>query len=546
MNLSGSSPEIKPAERRWAAAWSTAILILSCLPYLIAAWIAPEGWQFAGILVNPLDGQSYMAKMQQGAAGRWLFHLTYTPEPHDGAFIFTFYLALGHLAALTGLPKILIFHLARLLAGFWLLWVVFRFIARVTTYPAERRLAFVLIVSASGLGWLGVIFGAFPIDLWVPEAFTPYSLYANPHFPLAMTLMLIIFEQITWPTLPPPQSPISTLRGHSLSSILHSLSPALTALALAMILPFALLTTWAILIVFLGWSYAITRRLPWQLVWSILAVILFSAPVILYQYWVSTTNPILAGWGAQNLTPAPPLGDFALGYGLVGLFALVGTGLIISKGWTETHQGSAKGEWLLLCWAATTIVLVYFPFELQRRLLTGLHLPLCILAALGLSRWSMIAGYRRLLAMSVVVLSALGTLFVWGLLLLGALQSPAQSATTALMFIRRDEIAALEGLRVRVQPDDVILTSPRLGLFIPGQTGARSFYGHPFETIEAKTKEAQVLAFYRGEIEAVSPPADYFIYGPSEQALGQPKKLLDYPVVFSTGDVAIYKLETRK
>ena len=33
-------------------------------------------------------------------------------------------------------------------------------------------------------------------DLWVPEAFVHYSLVANPHFPLAMALMLIIFGQV--------------------------------------------------------------------------------------------------------------------------------------------------------------------------------------------------------------------------------------------------------------------------------------------------------------------------------------------------------------
>lgn len=180
MNLSA---KITPAEWRWAVAWSLTILVLSCLPYFIALWAAPEGWQFAGILVNPLDGHSYMAKMQQGAAGYWLFHLTYTPEPHPGVLIFTFYLALGHVAALVGAPKIVIFHLARLLASLALLLVAFRFMARITPDPGERRLALALLSSASGLGWLGAMFGAFPIDLWVPEAFVPYSIYANPHFP---------------------------------------------------------------------------------------------------------------------------------------------------------------------------------------------------------------------------------------------------------------------------------------------------------------------------------------------------------------------------
>jgi len=554
----------RPKAWRWAIGWSIAVLALSCAPYFVAILTTPEGWHFAGFLVNPLDGHSYLAKMQQGEAGKWLFHLTYTPEPHAGSFIFTFYLALGHLAALTGLPKILIFHLARLLAGFGLLLTVFRFISRITPHLAEQRLAFVLVFSASGLGWLGVIFDAFPIDLWVPEAFVPYSLYANPHFPLAMMLMLLIFEQM----LLNPKSKIQNLKS------------GLAALTLALILPFALLTVWAVLAVFLGWRYVITRRLPWVQIWPTLSAGLFSAPVIGYQYWVSTTNPILAGWGAQNVTAAPTLLDFGLGYGLVGLLALLGIGLVVKKTITSqdtpldldrspkynTFQISPpdppKGgemskippsgglgrpnEWLIVIWGVITVALVYFPFDLQRRLITGLHVPLCILAAIGLSRWlahsSLKANYQQLIRMMVVTLGVLGTLIVWSLPLIGTLQPPEESVTSALFFIRDEEMAAFEWLQANTQANDVILASPRVGLFVPGQTGARAFYGHPFETIEAKDRESQSEAFYRGDIKTVSPPVQYIIYGPSEQALGQPEVLGEYPIVFSAGELMIFRV----
>ncbi len=539
--------QITAKEWRWATGWSIAILFLSCVPYLIAALSAPEGWQFAGFLVNPLDGHSYMAKMQQGAEGNWLFHLTYTPEPHEGAFIFTFYLALGHIAALTGLPKILIFHLARLLAGFGLLLTAFRFIGRLMPCAAERRLAFVFILSASGLGWLGAIFGAFPIDLWVPEAFVPYSLYANPHFPLAMMLMLIIFDQILlsfesqisgYELMQVPKS--ETLKPNP-NSKLQTPKSILAALALAMILPFALLTVWAILVIFLGRLFMVRRRLPLTQIWPTLGVVFFSAPVIFYQYWVSTANPIMAGWGAQNITNAPKLLDFWLGYGVVGALAAVGFWRLI---WPD-RKNSTTGEWLVLIWAVGTVALVYFPFNLQRRLITGLHLPLCILAAIGLSRWlvgsKLKPKYQRLITMAAVTTGALGTLLVWSVPLIGFLQPPAESPTTARFFIRDDEVAAFEWLRGRVEPDDVILASPRVGMFVPGQTGARAFYGHPFETIQAKARESQAEDFYRGQIEATSLPVDFIIYGPSEKALGRPKILLNYSTVFSTGEVEVYK-----
>ena len=87
-------------ELRWALAWAGVILAVSCVPYLIAWAATPSGYQFGGILVNPFDGYSYLAKMRQGWLGSWQFHLTYTPEPHEGAYVFLFYLALGHVAEL--------------------------------------------------------------------------------------------------------------------------------------------------------------------------------------------------------------------------------------------------------------------------------------------------------------------------------------------------------------------------------------------------------------------------------------------------------------
>ena len=499
--------------------------MLSCLPYLIARFAAPEGWHFAGFLANPLDGHTYLAKMRQGAAGAWLFQLTYTPEAHQGAFIFVFYLALGHLARLTGLPLIVMFHLARLVTGLFLLLTAWRFIRRVSPHPAEQRLAFALLLSASGLGWLGVMLGAFPIDLWIPEAFVPYSLYTNPHFPLSMALMLIIFEQIVWPRSEQPG-----LAWRSLLSV------GLVGLALALVLPFALMTVVVVLALYLAWSYLSQHRLPWSQIRPTLVVALCTGPVLLYDYWVSTSQPIFAGWSAQNVTPAPAISDLAWGYGLVGLLALVGAGLV----WRSRNEG----ERLILLWAVVTLLLVYAPFALQRRFITGSHLPLCLLAAIGLHRWgasqALAPHRRRLLITGLVTLGAIGTLFVWLLPLLSMSQSAGLSETTARLFVRDEEKTIFKWLRENSSANTVVLAGPRLGMFLPGQARVRVYYGHPFETIEAAQKEAAVRAFYRGEIE---PPrlVDLIIYGPDEQAIGQPKNLNRYPVVFATETITVYE-----
>ena len=67
-------------------------LVILTLPYLLAWAAAGSDWVFVGFLINPLDGNSYFAKMQQGAAGEWLFRLPFTAEPGEGSFLFIFYL----------------------------------------------------------------------------------------------------------------------------------------------------------------------------------------------------------------------------------------------------------------------------------------------------------------------------------------------------------------------------------------------------------------------------------------------------------------------
>jgi hypothetical protein len=514
-----TTPLIPRSEWRWAIGWSLALLVLLNLPYALALIFTPTGWQFYGFLLNPLDGHSYLAKMDQGWRGGWKFYLSFSPEAHEGVYIFTFYLALGHLARLVGWPAIVVFHLARLLSGAILLPITYRFIAEVTPHRPERRLVFILVLFTAGVSWLGLALGGLPIDLWVPEAFIHFSIYHNPHFALGLALMLLIFILILPAKVTGPR--VTTL--------------ALLAFGLAVIMPFGAITASVVLLAYTGWRFfAAGRRLPMPEIWLTLVVGVSAAPITFYDGWISLTDPMVIGWSAQNITAAPPPRDVLTGFGLTGLLAIAG-------GWHIIRHGERRpGEWLVLLWAITAIGLLYTPFALQRRLIFGLHLPLCLLATMGLTRW-LRPHLRRMAITLVVFVGVLGMVFAGGLPLIGVFQSPETYKPAQMLYLREDEVTALAWLRQHSGRDTVILASPRVGMVVPGQTGARVFYGHPFETVNAKEKLAQVNAFYRGEINAVSPPADYIFYGPSEKELGRPARLNSFTEVFTTGKVSIYR-----
>lgn len=517
-------------KREWGRViiWGGVILLVTCLPYLIAWEATPLGYQFGGILVNPSDGNSYLAKMRQGWTGSWQFHLTYTPEPHDGAFIFLFYLALGHVARLTQLPLILVYHIARVVAGLVLLITTYAFLSHLTNDGDERWLALWLVGTSAGLGWLGLALGAFPIDLWVPEAFVFFSLLSNPHFPLAMALMLAVVAGVIWPA----------------EGTWRWLMPGLAALLLAVIQPFALAGVYVTVAMYLllhGWS---ERTWPAPGIMAAVGVALFSLPVLLYDYRVYTANPALAAWAAQNLTPSPRVLDLVLGYGLVGLLAIPGGVMVVrQRDW---------GGIGLLIWSVGTLVLVYVPFALQRRMLTGVGLPLAILAAIGLNRFllSKLADrWARLVAMLAVTFSLIGTLFLFAVLILGVLNRDEQAHLFNRLYLSQEEVAAAHWLLAHAR-DEVVLAAPRTGMLLPGRAAVRTFVGHPFETIESEVKQAQAESFFRGEMssqEWQQLQEDYHIHylfvGRAERALGDgSNRVRDLEPVFRQGEVTIYRL----
>ena len=516
-------------EWRWALTWAAVILAVSCLPYLVAWLTSPPGYQFSGILVNPFDGNSYLAKMRQGWAGAWQFHLTYTPEPHDGApIIYLFYLGLGHASRLVGLPLLLIYHAARVLAGLALLLAVYAFAVHLTDDLRERRLAFVLVGISAGLGWLGAVMGRLPIDLVVPEAFAFFSILSNPHFPLAMALMLVILRGVVWPG-----------RG-----VRRWLTPALAALTLVFVHPLGLIPMCATIATYLLLRTWLDRRLPLAELTAALGVGLFSGPLLLYGYWIYTTNPAMSAWATQNITPAPHAFDLALGFGLVGLLAIPGAMIAVRE--------RDRGGLALVTWCVVTLVLVYMPFDLQRRMLTGMVIPLAMLAAMGLSRWLfpiLSAGRSRLVSVLAIGLSALGTLFLLVVLTAGVFNRDYQSDLFARLYLAQDEVPAMQWLLSHAQ-DEIVLAAPRTGMLLPGRSGVRVFVGHPFETIDAEVKEAQAEAFFRGEMlneewQALREQYQihYLFVGPAERAFGDGSDpLLETAPAFQQGEVTIYHL----
>lgn len=537
------------------------MLVFTTLPYLAAALAGGADFVFAGFLHNPIDGNSYLAKMYQGWQGHWQFKFTYTAGSGEGAYLFLFYLLLGHLARILDISLPLAFHLARFLSLTIMLLAMHRFFSTIFLSVRQYRLAFSLAAFGSGMGWLGLLFGTFTSDFWVAEAYPFLSAYANPHFPLGLALLL-------WLLTPTFQGGVWKMAG-----------VVAAALVLSIVLPFGVVVTVAVLSVLTLWEYfwlstrksrfildrhwfSNLRQLP-PAGGRLLLVLFGSGPVLLYYYWVISTQPSFIGWNNQNITPSPPWWDFLISFTPTWMFALVGAiwifAQLVSRWRTsrpsylveESSQNLITSDQdieeirnfgILFLWAGLGVLLLILPFGLQRRFIMGIYLPLAGLATLGVRslaaespnryRWLVLALFLLVIPTNLIVLLASG----YGI-----------QAHDPSIYLTRAEAQALTWISENTPKDALILAAPETGLFVPAFTGRRVVYGHPFETLDASAKEAALRQFFQGEIASptdhLSKCGNYLFIGPRELAYGARPASINWLEVYRNQDVTVYILD---
>lgn len=537
--------------------WSAVILLVTSLPYLYGALISTPGAQFGGLVIGVEDGNSYLAKMRLGATDGWQFYLFYTSEPHQGAYLLLFHLALGKIARLSGLPLILVYHLARIVCGFFLLASIYRFAAFFTELRPVRQLIFWMVGVGSGLGWLVALLGlmdrmGLPLDFYSPEAFIFLALFALPHLLLAEGLLLwaILLMLVAWET----------------QKLRYALLAGLALLGMTVIAAFYIVIAAGVIGV--GW---LLRRWqmrggaarPWTEAGLAILAFAISAPVPIYNAYVFTTNPVFKVWSEQNRIFSPSPVHYFLAFGPLVLLAVLGA-------WTEWQLGLGRNAWserraLLVGWCVVVPLLVYIPFNLQRRLTLGVQVPLSVLAALGL--WRLFAGSHsseenqtfeegrgletkdvlrgwRVASIGLVALLSLSNL----LILFGAGSEVSQRSPP--IFHPSAKVDAANWLGVNTTADQVVLAAYETGNYLPTRMSARVFAGHGPETVHSGAKRAMLRQFFADGDDAFRYKllsdygVSYLFYGPAEQALGDfsPADAPYMRRVYDNGTVQIYRV----
>ncbi len=497
---------------------SCLVVILITIPYVYAFQAGSAEFNFGGFLINPTDGHSYLAKMQLGFQGGWKFVLPYTAEPGEGAYLFLLYIGLGHLARITNLSLIAVFHIVRVISAIFLLWTVNIGFKGIFNKPKMQTLGFAIAVLGSGVGWLAVVFGKFTSDFWVAEAYPFLSMYTNPHFSLGLGLMIL--------ALIPDIGKQS--RGY-----------AVLGIALGIVQPFAVVIVILVLSVQETVELLISRdkapvRIKEQK--TIKNLLFFGAGggiVLLYQYSSILTDPVLSIWNQQNITESPDLLDLVISLSPCLILAILGA----VKGWKNQHGR------LIIGWVAVCLILIFIPWNLQRRFLTGIYVPLAGLSVFGMEAIIEKTSIKFRTVAIILVCLILPTNIV--VILSGV---KAASCQDQKIYISSAISEGLDWIKGNSEQDAIVLASGNNGLFIPSMTGRKTVYGHPFETVDAENEKIFVENFFQGDLSAEMSQVqlalkgvDYIFYEVDlTQDLSGRMKEMDNPLVFSNGKVEIY------
>ncbi|MGD2251914.1 MAG: hypothetical protein PVF70_03250 [Anaerolineales bacterium] len=500
----------------WVAVAAGIVLLVATLP-TIAGYLAqtPED-VFLGAVYDVQDYHSHLAKMQLGARGELGYRSLFTTEPHPSEPVILPYILLGYLASRLGVPLPVAYQIFRLAGGLALLFALYRFIAMVLSEVAARRLAFVLAIASSGLGWLLIGTPAFsypnvsPIDFWLADAYTLFGLMTFGHYGWSIAALLMTL--IAWRSYAEDPSP-RRLLWLLLLSVAHGFLQVFELVVVDLVIAIDAFRR----------AYKDRGTLKRSVVAGVSLALVQG--LMAWPYFAGLRyNPMFQVWAQQSRTLSPAPHHYLLGYGLLWLPLVLGMVYALKR----------KEERFipLIIWLTLVMVLVYMPGGIQYRWLEGAQVPMAILAAVGLSQvaipWLMkripvrASAAKRawwLTALFVVATMPSHLYLIGGNTLLAA--THWQEA-----FLIADEDEAIAWLRKNADVQSPVLAGLRVGNAIPGRNGQRVFFGHWAETMYYSEKEQQVSEFF-GDMSDSQRQAllhehgiRYVFHGPDERSLG--------------------------
>jgi arabinosyltransferase C len=489
--------------------------LLALWPVLYGLLVSPPGAVSLGMPINTDDHMVYAAWMRQAMDGRIFMDNRFAVDSQPGLTVHFYFLALGWLAKLIGIPSAM--HLARLGFAGLFIFLAYRLIRRTNPTIFGTKLAVSLTLMGGGIGflmwhnfglalvrpetqWLSPLTGGrLPNDVWQPEAFVAPSVLTSGLFMVSLCLMVWGFTCILeakdgWKSVGKGALAFFLLMN------IHSYDVLLMALAL---------------IGFLVMQFGAGRA---DVGWIARAAVIGcgAIPSALWFLHVLRNDPVfqaraatetysgnfrpwliafclLIPFGLYAIASAKPLNlRRALGvtgvlFVFFGLYAAGGShdggyfldaprfaicfGLLLCSLWALATENDALN--LISSWAVIGVIAPYFPALFQRKLSMGLSVPWAILTALGLAALMVNRerSLRNLITVFILVVCS-ATSIRWMFREKRLLETNLSSTTVHAAYISRDLAAAIDYLnKERSGVRTVVLAMPGVARPVVDSTG---------------------------------------------------------------------------
>ncbi len=531
-----------------AAFWVGLTAVAIIVPYLFGWSITPQGKVFTWALLNPDDVGVYVSAMRQGAAGNWLYHFTYSPEPWQPRFMLSLYLIAGKIFGLFSSPTVISFHILRLICSGITIWA-FWFWSK-TIFPEQKRWQWtnwLLLLFGGGFGWLFLMIfpeSPYPPDLGLAEWSPLISMFNAPHFALGFGLQTLFFAGIFRMLSPNEPRPFWWAICSALVGVFDVMSYVYHLAVIGLVIG-------TLMLILAGQARALPRRS-----WTMGAIVLAPLLPLLFYYALYTGNdPYWIEYTQQtHVIPPPALRLAVVGLGGMGILALIGGVYWIKMGRTP----------LLPAWAIVHILILYAPgVAYSGRFALGLLVPIAALAIAGLegallpalSRRPFFGSFSRLTPTPYATLRRvlLMTLSISTILALASyIQGPYQIDEFPY-YLPAPDIEAATWLGSHAGADSLILADYPMGNYFPRVYAGKLFMGQLDFTTNLPQKERLFIDFWSGamsEEERQNFLAEWGIthlfVGNSEQLwLGENVQPIGELIYQNEGQVSIYQIDAQ-
>jgi hypothetical protein len=475
---------------RWLLMVTLLALVVTSLPYLYGYLARPEGSRFWAVPpYNEQDANQYLAFPRLIAEDGPLVGDPFTAEPHAARLVLPEAMLQAALARALGWTDLAVFQLVRVVFGAALLLAAWWLGALLIRQRQLQRLYMAFVCFSAGGGWIVDILrpGTAHGDAYQPEGNTFFLLGNLPHLILAAALLTALFA-----------SRVAMGRGQlRRPARVPILITAVCSFLLAWTHPWDFLSLGLGCVAYAGWLLLEEKRIPWASVVHLTVIALAALPAAAYLIWITRTDPVYARL-ANDVMVVQRWPFYVIAHGLLAAPAL----LVLANARLRSRYA------LPLCWVICVFLFMFTPVRMggkQSRLPGGVHVPLALLATVGVHRAArktsaLLAsrGGRRDIGKASGRGAVAGAI-CWGYLGFTAIGAgailyrhwDAYHPPTPAYFLSPDTQRAFDHLERIGDNSHVTLGGPYTAGWAPTLADTRTYYGHWHMTLQEAQKRAR-------------------------------------------------------